>query len=161
MTALEVMGVRQTTGSAYQRWQEEEGIPAHRGSYVGDLYTAEVAPWARLGQKGAFVNLAEQEHDDAWVAEIAAGGETSVQHHLFEALVYVLDGRGATTVWQGDNPSKKQTIEWQRGAVFAPPLNCFYQHFNLDGQKPARLFMVTHAPTMINFAANTLNNIDF
>jgi gentisate 1,2-dioxygenase len=160
MTALAAQGIREATGSPYARWQQLEGIPAHRGSYVENLYTAEVAPWPRLGQKGAFVNLAEQEHDDAWLVEVEPGGQTTVQHHLFEALIYVLDGRGATTVWQGSS-DKKQTIEWQRGAVFAPPLNCFYQHFNLDGQKPARLFMVTHAPTMINFAGTTLNNIDF
>jgi hypothetical protein len=134
--------------SPYARWQGEEGIPVNRGSYVESLYELELAPWKRVGQKGAFVNLADQEQDDGWVIEIAPGGQTEVLHHLFEATIYVLDGRGATTFWQPN--MKKQTVEWQRGSLYSPPLNAHYQHFNLDGSKPARLFVVTSAPIMIN-----------
>ena len=36
-------------------------------------------------------------------------------------------------LWQPGQP--KRTVEWQRGAC-SPPINCFYQHFNLDGQQP-------------------------
>jgi gentisate 1,2-dioxygenase len=67
----------------------------------------------------------------------------------------VLDGRGATSFWQPGREQKKQTVEWQRGSLFAPPLNCCYQHFNLDGQRPARLFSVTNAPMVINLFRNT------
>ena len=56
---------RGRTESPYNAWQRAEGIPTHSGSYVGDLYTAEVGPWARIGQKAAFVTLAEQQYDDA------------------------------------------------------------------------------------------------
>ncbi len=69
-------------------------------------------------------------------------------------------GRGATTLWQAGS-DRKQTVEWQRGSVFSPPLNCFYQHFNLDGQSPARLFSVTHCPTVINSIGEVLNSVDF
>lgn len=134
--------------SPYQQWQKGEPIPRYGGSYIADLHALEVSDWPRTGQKGAFVNLAEQEADDAYVLEIAPGGETTVQHHFFEATFYVLDGRGATTLWQ--EGSRKHTVEWQRGSIFAAPLNCSYQHFNLDGEKPARLFAVTGAPTMMN-----------
>jgi hypothetical protein len=136
------------TETAYDRWQKAEGIPINAGAYVADMYTLEVQPWARTGQKGAFINLAGQQHDDAYILEIAGGGQTEVMHHLFECALYVLEGRGATTVWQPGTP--KQTVEWQKGSVFSPPLNCYYQHFNLDGQKPARIFAVTNAPMMIN-----------
>jgi quercetin dioxygenase-like cupin family protein len=139
--------------SPYRQWQKGEGLPVYEGSYVGDLYHLDVRPWPRMGQKGAFVNLAAQEQDDAYVLEIAPGGQTEVQHHLFEATVLVLEGRGATTFWQPG--SGKQTLEWQRGSVFSPPLNCYYQHFNGDGQKPARLFAVTIAPMMMNLMRNT------
>ena len=60
----------------------------------------------------------------------------------------MLDGRGATTIWQKDGP--KQTVEWQRGSLFSPPLNTYYQHFNLDGEKPARLYAATTAPATLN-----------
>jgi len=139
---------RPDLASPYATWQKEEGLPIYSGSFVQDLSALKLAPWPRLGQQGAFVNLADQEDDDGRVMEIAAGGQTSVQHHLFESVIYVVEGRGATSFWQ--QGMDKQTVEWQRGSLFAPPLNCYYQHFNLDGQQPARLFTVTNAPTLIN-----------
>ena len=148
-------GPRSRGPTYYQEWQGAEGIPSYTGSYVADLYTLEVAPWARTGQKGAFVNLAAQELDDGQLLEIAPGGQTEVLHHLYEALVYVLDGRGATTIWQKDGP--KLTVEWQRGSLFSPPLNTYYQHFNLDGQRPARLYAATTAPATLNL----LRDADF
>jgi quercetin dioxygenase-like cupin family protein len=140
--------------SPYRRWQQEEEIPIYSGSYVEDLHALEVAPWARTGQKGAFVNLAAQEIDDGQISEIASGEETRVQRHFFESLIYVVDGRGATTIWQTEG-GPKQTVEWQRGSLFSPPLNCFYQHFNLDGARPARLYAATTAPASINLTRDT------
>jgi hypothetical protein len=138
--------------SPFMKWVKGEGIPIHTGSYVSDLYTAEVAPWKRFGVNGAFVLLAEQEDDDAYIMEIPAGKQSEVIHHLFEATIFVLNGRGATTIWQEGKP--KQTVEWQRGSMFAPPLNCYYQHFNLDGQEPARFYAVTSAPLVMNMFRN-------
>ena len=58
------------------------------------------------------------------------------------------------TFWQTEG-GPKQTVEWQRGSLVSPPLNCFYQHYNLDGSKPARLYAATTAPTAINFLRDT------
>jgi quercetin dioxygenase-like cupin family protein len=139
--------------TAYQKWRKQQGVPVYTGSYVRDLHTAEVAPWSRVGQSGAIVSLADQEKNDGWLIEIQPGGQTETIHHLCEATVYVIEGRGATTVWQAAG-SKKQTIEWQAGSLFSPPLNCYYQHFNLDGQRPARVFAATTAPIMMNLTRN-------
>ena len=57
----------------------------------------------------------------------------------------VVGGRGATTIWR--DGSKKQTFEWGEGALFSPPLNTWYQHFNGQGDKPVRLLAMTNAPT--------------
>lgn len=139
--------------SPYLEWQRGEGIPTYTGSFVTSLYDLEVAPWPRTSQRGAFVNLASQEIDDGQLLEIAAGGQTEVQHHFYEALIYVLEGRGATTLWQRDG--RKQTVEWQRGSLFSPPMNCHYQHFNLDGGQRARLYAATTAPAAINLTRDT------
>lgn len=133
----------------YSRWQRGEGVPVYTGSHVPDLHTADVAPWPRIGQKGALVNLASQQQNDGWLIEVAPGGRTEVLHHLFECSYFILEGRGATTIWQPGS-DRKQTVEWDEGSLFSPPLNCCYQHFNLDGQRPARLFTPTTAPLMIN-----------
>jgi quercetin dioxygenase-like cupin family protein len=142
--------------TAYQRWRKAEGVPVFTGSHVPDLHTAEVADWPRIGQRGAIVNLADQEKNDGWLFEIRPGGQTNVLHHMGEANLYIVEGRGATTIWQ-DDPSRKQTVEWQAGSLFSPPLNCHYQHFNLDGQRPARVFAATTVPIMINLT----RNVDF
>jgi len=135
--------------TAYLRWKKGEEIPIYEGSYVPDLHTAEVSYWDRVGQKGALISLASQEIDDGWLIEIEPGGQTKVMRHLAEATYYIVDGRGATTIWQPGS-DKKQTVEWQAGSLFAPPLNCCYQHFNLEGQRPARLFAATTAPLQMN-----------
>lgn len=146
-------GQAQEKESPYQVWQRAEGIPINRGVYVESLHTLEVRPWPRLGQKGAFINLADQQTDDGWLMELAPGGHTEPLHHVFEMTIFVLGGRGATTFWQ--NGTAKQTLEWQTGSLFSPPLNCSYQHFNLDGQNRARLFAVTNAPMILNIYRNT------
>jgi gentisate 1,2-dioxygenase len=102
-----------------------------------------------VGQSGAIVSLAAQEQTDAWLLEIAPGGHTEPVHHLFESSCYVVDGHGATTIWQPGS-DHKQTVEWSAGSLFSPPLNCYYQHFNLDGQHPTRLFCPTTGPLMMN-----------
>src|SRR5687768_75042 len=66
----------------YQQWLRGEGVPVYTGSYVADLHTAEVAPWPRFGQKGAIVQLGDQEISDGWLVEIAPGGKTDPIHHL-------------------------------------------------------------------------------
>jgi mannose-6-phosphate isomerase-like protein (cupin superfamily) len=146
------MEEQMATATAYETWQQGEGIPIYTGAYVGNLYTLELKDWARVGQKGAFVNLANQQVDDAQVIEIAPRGQTDVLHHLFEAVTFVVSGRGATTLWQEGHP--KRTVEWQRGSVFSPPINCYYQHYNGSGEEPARLFTVTNAPMVINMFRN-------
>ncbi|MCH7656044.1 MAG: cupin domain-containing protein [Chloroflexi bacterium] len=144
----EATGRRERTASPYRQWQDTQGIPIYTGSFVEDLYSLKVEPWALVGQKGAFVNLADQETSDGWVIEIAPAGNTTVIHHLCEATIFVLEGRGATTFWQEGSP--KESVEWKRGSIVAPPLNCYYQHFNGDGGAPARLLVVTSAPLVLN-----------
>ena len=50
------------------------------------------------------------------------------QRHLFEEIIYVAKGRGATSVWQ--EGAGKVTFEWAQGAIFAIPLNASYIHYN-------------------------------
>src|SRR5258708_14231177 len=77
------------------------------------------------------------------------------QHHLFEEMILVLSGRGSTAVW--NNAGARVTFEWKAGAIFAIPLNCWYQHFNGSGQEVVRYVAVTNAPSVINL----YDDIDF
>jgi len=135
--------------NAYRDWQKEESLPSVTGLYVKDLKQVEVAPWKRRGGKGVFINLeGTGDCDDAYVCEIPPGESLKPERHLFEELVFVVKGRGATSVWREGSP--KQTFEWQEGSLFAVPLNTWHQHFNGQGDEPARYVSVTNAPLMMN-----------
>ena len=138
----------------YRSWVESQGIPVIKGFYVRDIQTVEVAPWEHKGGFGSLINLeGAGGTNDAYVCEIPAGGRLKAQKHLYEEMVYVAKGHGATTVWQKEG--KKHTFEWGPGSLFAVPLNAWYQHFNGSGSEPARYFAVTNAPFMMNLFHNT------
>lgn len=139
--------------TTYEKWLDEEGLPVIKGFFVEDLKSVEVAPWKRKGGKGTYINLeGTGGTNDAYIAEIPAGGNLRAEKCMFEEVIYVLSGRGATTIW--NEGGKKQTFEWQAGSLFAPPLNVWRQHFNGQGDQPARLMSVTTAPMMINIFHN-------
>ena len=123
----------------YTNWQQAQKIPINRGFFIEDLTKVEVAPWEHKGGLGAFVNLdGTGGTNDGYVCEIAPGKQLKEQKHLYEEMVYVLEGHGATSIWQRDG--KKHSFEWHPGSLFAIPLNAHYQHFNGQGHAPARVF---------------------
>lgn len=140
----------------YEEWVEQQGIPVIEGYSVPDLMEVPLEPWERKGGRGAFVRLAGAEGvNDAYVCEIPPGSSLKPQRHMYDELIYVLSGRGATTVWNEE--SAKQTFEWQEGSLFSPPLNTLHRHFNTQGEKPARFLGVTMAPIFLNL----FNDRDF
>ena len=135
--------------TVYDDWVESQGIPIYRGHFVRDLSALPVAPWERKGVRGAFIQHSETiESNDSYICEIPAGGSTRPQRHLYEETIYVISGRGATSVWL--DPEHKLTFEWQVGSLFAIPLNTWHQHFNGQGGNLARYIAETDAPTMFN-----------
>jgi gentisate 1,2-dioxygenase len=87
-----------------------------------------------------------------YVCEIAPGKSTAPQQHLFEAVVYVLRGRGSTTVELPGHPDV--SFEWHTGSVFALPLNARYRHFNGSGRDAARFVSTTNLPMVMNVFRN-------
>jgi oxalate decarboxylase/phosphoglucose isomerase-like protein (cupin superfamily) len=71
---------------------------------------------------------------------------------MFEEMIYVLKGRGATSVWLDDG--KKQTFEWQERSFFSIPLNAWHQHFNGQGSETVRFIGYTNAPSVFNIYHN-------
>ncbi|MGH7926926.1 MAG: cupin domain-containing protein, partial [Candidatus Binatia bacterium] len=134
----------------YKEWQAAQNIPVIAGFFVKDINEVELAPWDLKGGNAAFVVLdGTGGVNDAQIVEIAPGGKLKAQKHLYEEMVYVTKGVGATTVWQKDG-NKKHTFEWGPGSLFAIPLNARYQHFNASGTDTARYFSVTNCCFMIN-----------
>lgn len=137
--------------SPYRDWVRGESVPIHEDFGV-DLLHAEVAPWARLGINGAVLNVAGRgDFLDSWLLEIPSGGSSIPQHHLFEAVVYVISGRGNTVI---TTASGSHSFEWGATSMFAIPLNAKYQFFNASGHEPARLAMTTAFPIAMNIYRN-------
>ena len=135
--------------SPYLRFVRSEGLDVISAQYVPNLRTVELKTWARKAGKGVFINHeASRTSNDCYVCEIAPGKKLEPQHHLFEEMILVLSGRGSTAVW--NNAGARATFEWKAGAIFAIPLNCWYQHFNGSGQENVRYVAVTNAPSVIN-----------
>jgi oxalate decarboxylase/phosphoglucose isomerase-like protein (cupin superfamily) len=133
----------------YTRWVAKEGLEIISAFHVRNLHTTELKPWARRGGRGVFINHdASRTSNDCYVCEIPSGGKLAPQRQLFEEMILILDGRGSTSVW--NDAGKKVTFEWQKGSLFAIPLNAWHQHFNGSGQQPARYVAVTNCPPVMN-----------
>ncbi|MEK7210757.1 MAG: cupin domain-containing protein, partial [Candidatus Binatota bacterium] len=123
----------------YHNWQQSQKIPINTGFFIEDLRKVEVAAWDHKGGLGAFINLdGTGGTNDAYVCEIPPGKQLKPQRHLYEEMVFILDGHGATSVWQKNG--RKHTFEWHPGSLFAIPLNAWYQHFNGQGHASVRYF---------------------
>ena len=138
----------------YTRWVASEGLDIIDAMHVANLHTVDLKPWARRGGKGVYLNHdASRTSNDCYVCEIAPGGELAPQRQLFEEMIYILDGRGSTSVW--NEAGRKVSFEWQAGAIFAIPLNTSHQHFNGSGKDAARFVSVTNGPVIINAFGDT------
>jgi oxalate decarboxylase/phosphoglucose isomerase-like protein (cupin superfamily) len=133
----------------YTDWVRAEGLDIISAHYVPNLHTVELKPWPRRGGHGVFINHeASRTSNDCYVCEIPPGKELVAQRQLFEEMIYVLDGRGSTSVW--NDAGKRVTFEWKAGSLFAIPLNAWHQHFNGSGKDSARYVAVTNAPMVLN-----------
>src|SRR5207253_10237233 len=107
--------------TTYQLFLEREGVPAVRAFHIEDICETELYPWSRIGGRGVYLNLEGTEGvDDCYICEIGPGKSLEPQRHMFEELIFVVSGRGATTVWR--DGGRKQTFEWSEGALFSTPV---------------------------------------
>ena len=44
-----------------------------------------------------------------YVGEIPAGGSLNIERHLYEKIIYIIHGFGATEVWSGNNEKRKSS----------------------------------------------------
>jgi len=141
--------------SSYQEFIKREGAPLYEGSALEDLASLELADWKRRGGKVAYTRLGDQEDHNLQIVEIPPGGELKPEHHMYDAIMFVMRGRGATSIWQEGEP--KRSVEWQEGSLLAIPVNAWHQEFNTSGDEPARILFGTNMAHVINL----YHNLDF
>ena len=132
----------------YLDWAAEEGVPI-TGGFSADLFKVQTAPWARYGVNGAIVNLEGRgDFSNVMLFEIPPGGATVPLQHLYEDVIYVLEGRGSTEIELPDG--RKRSFEWGEKSLFSIPLNAKHRHYNAAGQHRALFATTTNLPLLLN-----------
>ncbi len=135
--------------TTYSKWMKAEGLAVVEGYGLEDVRDLRLSPWSRLGGKGTFLQLYGMMDGSRgmYVAEIPPGGALEPERHLYEELICIFEGNGATEIWQ--EGSRKQLFEWGPWSLFAPPLNAWHRLVN-GGRDPVRFLGVTNAPLTMN-----------
>ena len=132
----------------YDQWIESTGVKVHKGYYIQDARTVEVSPWPERECNAAFLELAGCEGvTEARITEIPPGKTLPPLRFALDEIVYVVEGRGTTTVWS--DPSQKKTFEWQKHSLFLLPRNYSHQLTNMQGSAPARLLHYNYLPSAL------------
>lgn len=87
------------------------------------------------------------------ITEIGPGRQSGLHEHTFEAVAYVLEGRGREIV--GD-----QSFDWKVGDTFYLPPNVKHRHINVDPDKPARILQVEAWPLTIALGISRLDQYE-
>ena len=137
---------------SYKDWVKREGLLVHEGLSLHTVQ-AEVGDWPRYGAKGAAAHFTGSgDWCSMFILEVPPGKSTEPVHHLYEAIYFVLDGRGSTQLEFEDGRTRQ--FEWGPRSMFAIPLNAKYRHFNASGVERARLTMTTNAPMVMKLFHN-------
>lgn len=136
----------------YEDWAEAEPVPVVEG-YGVDLLAVETRPWPRFGLDGAIVHLkARADFTTLFLQRLRPGGASAQIRHLYEQLVYVLEGHGSVTI---ETPKGRAiSFEWGPKSLFALPLNMPYRIFNGSGRDEAVLACCNYFPLVYNLFMN-------
>jgi quercetin dioxygenase-like cupin family protein len=135
----------------YRDWIKKSKVPMAEGYSILDAKHQEVQPWPEIGGRGLYLNFSGNVHMDAVILEIPAGKALAPRRHCYEQIIYVLSGRGYTTLGEDRQQNK---VEWGEGSLLAPPMNVTHRHANSDPAHPARLLAITTFPFMLQVFGN-------
>jgi len=140
----------------YEVWVNSVGIPIHKGYFIEDLRKVQLGRWDERDCDAAFIQLVGQEGvAETRLQEIAPGKTLPPQRFGMDEVVYVVEGRGLTTLsW--DN-GQKTTFEWQKHSMFLLPRGVTHQLTNTQGNAPTRMMHTNYLPG----AMASVGNIDF
>jgi oxalate decarboxylase/phosphoglucose isomerase-like protein (cupin superfamily) len=129
----------------YDRWIESLDLPIYKGYYVEDLRTIPLGRWDDRGVDAGFLQLAGQQGvTGAYVTEVGPGDTTPPFKVAVDECIYVLDGRGITSIEAPEGGTK--SFEWQKHSMFLVPGNYPYQISNTTGNQRVRLLHTNYLP---------------
>ena len=133
----------------YRRWMASVGIPIHKGYFIDDLTQLELGWWEERGCNAAFLELAGSEGiSETRLTEIPPGATLPPLKFALDEVVYVVQGRGFSSIWGSDGSSKK-SFEWQKNSMFLVPRGHTHQLSNAQGDQPVRLLHYNCLPLVM------------
>ncbi len=133
----------------YRRWMASVGIPIHKGYFIDDLTKLELGWWEERGCSAAFLELAGSEGiSETRLTEIPPGATLPPLKFALDEVVYVVQGRGFSSIWGSDGSSKK-SFEWQKNSMFLVPRGHTHQLSNAQGDQPVRLLHYNCLPLVM------------
>jgi quercetin dioxygenase-like cupin family protein len=88
-----------------------------------------------------------------FLRRLPPGDESGIHRHNFEAIGYVVKGRG----WDIHDGEK---IEWEEGDVLYVPPNVWHQHGNRDPNDEAIVLLMTDYPLLLHLGICTLEPVE-
>jgi len=115
--------------AAHERWVRDQGLDIIGAQYVPDLKEGGPEALAAARRQCRLHQSRRVAHVERLLtfAKFPTGKKLEPQRQLYEEMVARAFGRGSTTVW--NDSGDRLTFEWKAGAMFAIPLNAWYQHF--------------------------------
>ena len=149
---VKISTARPRAKTYYERWMDKEGVPIVEGFGVTDVRNIALKHWKRLACDGAYLQLRGLEGiTGVYVGKIAPGGTLHPERHLYEKVIYIIQGEGVAEIQQRDRVP--QNIRWHAGSLFSPPLNSLHRLLNY-GNEPAIFLAVTTAPMVLDHYHN-------
>jgi gentisate 1,2-dioxygenase len=125
---------------------EAQNIPVYTGHYIEDMRTIGLGRWSDRECNAAFLRFVGQEGvSEARITEIAPGQTLPPLKFTLDEVVYVIEGRGLTTVWPSEGTAPA-TFEWDKRSMFLLPRGSTHQFSNVKGDRPARLLQRNFLP---------------
>ena len=143
------VGVPWDGRTAYERWVEDDlKLDLHHGYSASSLRTVSLKPWSERGIAAAFYDIIGAESlAGLYVGEIAPGQSSKPARQLCDDVVFIMAGRGSTTV---ETAKGAISFEWGPRSLFAIPLNHRFVMHNNSGREPARFVSVNTIPIVYN-----------
>src|SRR5207237_7746569 len=133
----------------HDRWMDALGLPIYSGYYIEDMRGLQLGRWEERGCDAAFIQLEGQQGiTETRVSEIPPRAVLPPVRLMFDEVVYVVQGRGATTVWRSG--SERKSFEWTENSMFLLPRHHFHQFNNTHGSRPARLLHYNYFPLLLS-----------
>ena len=143
----------------YQDLLDDAATAPQRNAKRRKVVRPHEMPW-EMARQGILKHLMNEgmntrmETVDAYMQIIPVGSRSGKHRHLAEECLYVLEGRGydlhqdcdveITDTYHWTAQDAVQRFEWEAGDVIYIPPNTIHQHFNADGERPARLISATN-----------------